>query len=85
MVYQNNEYSTYKFASVFNSVQNLNCGVFIVVDSNGQKTIFIWEYVLDDKRTTKSLKDTLKNAFCGQFPGVKTEDLLDPGCGRVHW
>ena len=40
MVYQKNEYSTYKFASVFNSVQNLNCGVFIVVDSNGQKTDF---------------------------------------------
>ncbi|MSR92014.1 ATP-binding protein [Inconstantimicrobium porci] len=79
MVYQNNEYSTYKFASVFNSVQNLNCGVFIVVDSNGQKTDFYMGVrSLDDKRTTKSLKDTLKNALCGQFPGVKTEDLLDP-------
>ena len=33
---------------------------------------------LDGKRTTKSLKDTLKNALSGQFPGVKTEDLLDP-------
>ena len=79
MVYQNNEYSTYKFASVFNAVQNLNCGVFIVVDSNGQKTDFYMGVrSLDDRRTTKSLKDTLKNALCGQFPGVKTEDLLDP-------
>ena len=33
---------------------------------------------LDDKRTTKSLKDTLKNALIGQFPGVKSVDLLDP-------
>ena len=32
---------------------------------------------LDDKRTTKSLKDTLRNALRGQFPGVKTVDLLD--------
>lgn len=79
MVYQNNEYSTYKFASVFNAVQNLNCGVFIVVDSNGQKTDFYMGVrSLDDKRTTKSLKDTLRNALIGQFPGVKTEDLLDP-------
>lgn len=79
MVYQNNEYSTYKFASVFNAVQNLNCGVFIVVDSNGQKTDFYMGVrSLDDKRTTKSLKDTLRNALSGQFPGVKTEDLLDP-------
>ncbi len=79
MVYQNNEYSTYKFASVFNAVQNLNCSVFIIVDSDGQKTDFYMGIrSLDDKRTTKSLKDTLKNALTGQFPGVKTEDLLDP-------
>ena len=38
MVYQSNEYSTYKFASVFNSLQNLNCGIFIIADSNGEKT-----------------------------------------------
>lgn len=78
MVYQKDEYSTYKFASVFNSVQNLNCGVFIVVDSDGQKTDFYMGVrSLDNVRTTKSLKDTLKNSLCGHFPGVKTRDLLD--------
>lgn len=78
MVYQKNEYATYKFASVFNAVQNLNCGVFIIVDSDGHKTDFYMGVrSLDNERTTKSLKDTLKNALCGQFPGVKTEDLLD--------
>ncbi len=79
MVYQKDEYSTYKFASVFNSVQNLNCGVFIIADSNGEKTDFYMGVrSLDDKRTTKSLKDTLRNALIGQFPGVKSVDLLDP-------
>lgn len=79
MVYQNDEYSTYKFASVFNAVQNLNCGVFIVADSDGRKTDFYMGVrSLDGKRTTKSLKDTLRNALTGQFPGVKTKDLLDP-------
>lgn len=79
MVYQKDEYSTYKFASVFNSVQNLNCGVFIIADSNGEKTDFYMGVrSLDDKRTTKSLKDTLRNALIGQFPGVKSSDLLDP-------
>jgi hypothetical protein len=78
MVYQNDEYSTYKFASVFNSVQSLNCGVFIIADSDGKKTDFYMGVRnLDEKRTTKSLKDTLRNALCGQFPGVKTVDLLD--------
>lgn len=79
MVYQNDEYSTYKFASVFNAVQNLNCGVFIVADSDGQKTDFYMGVrSFAGKRTTKSLKDTLRNALVGQFPGVKTKDLLDP-------
>lgn len=79
MVYQNYEYSTYKFASVFNSLQNLNCGIFIIADSDGQKTEFYMGVrSFDSKRTTKSLKDTLRNALCGQFPGVKTQDLLDP-------
>lgn len=79
MVYQSNEYSTYKFASVFNAVQNLNCGVFIVVDSDGSKTEFYMGVrSLDNTRTTKSLKDTLRNALLGQFPGVKTKDLMDP-------
>lgn len=78
MVYQKDEYSTYKFASVFNSVQNLNCGIFIIADSNGEKTDFYMGVrSLDDKRTTKSLKDTLRNALIGQFPGVKSVDLLD--------
>lgn len=79
MVYQKDEYSTYKFASVFSAVQNLNCGVFIIADSNGQQTDFYMGVrSLDDKRTTKSLKDTLRNALIGQFPGVKSVDLLDP-------
>lgn len=79
MVYQNDEYSTYKFASVFNAVQNLNCGVFIIADSDSKKTDFYMGVrSLDGKRTTKSLKDTLRNALTGQFPGVKTDDLLDP-------
>lgn len=79
MVYQSNEYSTYKFASVFNSLQNLHCGIFIIAHSDGNKTEFYMGVrSFDSKRTTKSLKDTLKNSLCGQFPGVKSKDLLDP-------
>ena len=78
MVYQKEEFSIYKFASVFNSVQNLNCGVFIIIDSNGSKNDFYMGVRSHDNlRTVKSLKDTLKNSLCGQFPGVRTEDLLD--------
>lgn len=79
MVYQRNEYSTYKFASVFNAVQGINCGVFIVADSNEEKTEFYMGVrSLDNKRTVASLKRTLENALRGQFPGVKTENRSDP-------
>lgn len=78
MVYQNDEYSTYKFASVYNSVQSLNCGVFIIIDSDGQKTDFyLGVRSYDNRHTTKSLKNTLQNALKGQFPGVETADLMD--------
>ena len=78
MVYQKNEYSTYKIASVLNAVQNLNCAVFIIMDSNGERTDFYMGVrSMDKKRTTSSLKETLKNALKGQFPGVKTQNLLD--------
>lgn len=78
MVYQKDEYSTYKFASVFNSVQHLNCGIFIVADCDGEKTDFYMGVrSFDSTRTVKSLKDTLRNALRGQFPGVKTSDLMD--------
>ena len=79
MVYQKDEYSTYKFASVFNSVQNLNCGVFIIANSDGQKTEFYMGVRnFHDERKTNSFEETLRNALKGQFPGVKTEGLSVP-------
>ncbi|MCL1987753.1 MAG: DUF87 domain-containing protein [Firmicutes bacterium] len=77
MIYQKDEYSTYKFASVFNSVQNLDCSVFIVVDSNkdGKTEFYMGVRALGSKHTTESLIETLHNALRGQFPGVKTKGL----------
>ena len=75
MVYEKDEFSAYKFASVFNSLANVNCTVFIIIDSNGQKTNFYVGIRGDDEeRTPTTIKDTLKKALCGQFPGVKIND-----------
>ncbi|NFF82621.1 ATP-binding protein [Clostridium botulinum] len=77
MVYEKDEYSTHKFASVFNALATTNCAVFIIIDSNGEKTDFYMGIrSLDSERTTNSLKDTLKNSMSGQFPGIKTQDYL---------
>lgn len=78
MVYEKNEFSTYKFASVFNALSTLNCAVFVVIDSDGQKTDFYMGIrSLCSDRTTDSLKETLEKSMKGQFPGIKTTALFD--------
>lgn len=80
MVYEKDEFSAYKFASVFNTLANVNCTVFIIINSNGQKTDFymgIRGY--DEERISSAIEDTLKKALNGQFPGIKIDDsyLID--------
>ena len=40
MIYEKDEYSTYKFASVYNSLISMKCAIFIIIDSDGEKTDF---------------------------------------------
>lgn len=75
MVYEKEEFATYKFASVFNSLATTESAIFIIIDSNGMKTDFYMGIrSLDSDRTTSSLKDTVENAMKGQFPGIKIKD-----------
>lgn len=84
MVYEKDEFSTYKFASVFNALSTSNCAVFIIVDSNGEKTDFYMGIrSLNSELSTVTLKDTLKKAMVGQFPGIKTEEYLDEDMHRL--
>ena len=77
MVYKKDEYATYKFASVLNSLSITDCSVFIIMQSDGEKTEFYMGVRSeDDNRNTSSLKETLENALKGQFPGIKTKDYL---------
>ena len=75
MVYEKEEFATYKFESVFNSLATTESAVFIIIDSDGIKTNFYMGVrSLDSDRTTSSLRDTVENAMKGQFPGIKTQD-----------
>ena len=75
MVYEKEEFATYKFASVFNSLATTESAVFVIVDSDGTKTDFYMGVrSLDSDRTTSSLRDTVENAMKGQFPGIKTQN-----------
>ena len=68
MVYEKDEYSTHKFSSVFNALSTMNCAVFIIIDSNGEKTDFYMGIrSLDSDRTTNwsyvNILDTKSQTF----------------------
>lgn len=76
MVYEKDEFASYKFASVFNSLTTTKSAIFVIIDSDGARTDFYMGVrSLDEDRTTSSLKNTLENAMSGQFPGIKTTDF----------
>ncbi|WP_373079051.1 ATP-binding protein [Fusobacterium varium] len=78
MVYEQDENSTYKFASVFNTLASSEGSVFIIVDSDGEKTDFYMGISsLNSNYATHSLKDRLENALIGQFPGIKIKDYYE--------
>lgn len=72
MVYEKEEFATYKFASVFNALAITDSAIFIIIDSDGVRTDFYMGVrSLDECRTISSLKNTVQNAMKGQFPGIK--------------
>lgn len=79
MVYHKGEPATDKFTTVFNTLSTFNASVFILMDSDGQKTDFYLGVRNNEndesplKRSTVTLGDTLKNTLIGHFPGVKIE------------
>ena len=76
MVYEKEEFAVYKFASVYNALSMTDSAVFLMIDSDGNKTDFYMGVrSCDEYRTTSSLKNTVENAMKGQFPGIKTENF----------
>jgi len=72
MVYQKGDLITDKFTTVFNTLSTYKASVFIILDSDGQKTNFYFGVRSNgDERSTVTLGDTLKNTLVGNFPGVK--------------
>ena len=80
MVYPKDEIATDKFNTVFNTLSTYNATVFIVMDSDGEKTDFYLgvrnnETNAEYKRSTVALGDTLRNTLIGHFPGVKISSI----------
>lgn len=79
MVYQKGESTTDKFTTVFNTLSTYNSSVYIIIDSDGNRTDFyigVRNNENDEqlKRSTVTLGDTLKNTLTGHFPGIKIQN-----------
>ncbi len=61
MVYEKEEFSTHKFASIFNTLSSIDATIFIIIDSDGEKTDFYMGIRSNDStRTTSSITKCLK-------------------------
>lgn len=84
IVYAKDEDATYKLSSVLNAGAVTESSVFILVDSNGLKVDFYMGIrSLNEKNSTKTSYDTLKNAMYGHFPGIKTENVLKDDIEKI--
>ena len=80
MVYPKDEIATDKFTTVFNTLSTYNASIFIILDSDGEKTDFYIGVRNNEKdpllkRSTVTLGDTMKNTLVGHFPGAKIENI----------
>ena len=76
MVCQKGEHFTSKLTTVFNTLYPFNASVFIVLDSDGNKTdLYLGirnnEENQNLKYSTVSIGDTLISTLTGHFPGIK--------------
>lgn len=75
MVYGKDECATDKFSSVFNALSNIKSTVFILIEGNGESTVFYMGVRSgEEERTIHSLKESLKKTLSGHFPGIRIHD-----------
>ena len=76
MVYNKDEASSYKFASIFNAVASTNSSLITIVDSNGKDTKFyLGIRILIENNSPTTSFEVLEKSIQGQFPGIKLDTL----------
>ena len=76
MVYEKNEFSMQKFSTVFNALTNLNCSVFLIIDSNGVKTDFyMGVHIMDNDRSIASIEKNIKRFISGSISRYKDTNI----------
>lgn len=84
LVYQENEFSVQKLATVFHALSNKPCTLVLLIKSDGQNNeVYLGVRSRDEKYSTSTMKHSLKTSLEGLFPGSQTEDLLIGDCVQM--
>ena len=78
LVYQENEFSPYKLASVFSTLKNKPCTLSLLIKSDGiTNELYLGVRSLDKKYSSGTMRTTLESTLIGQFPGSHIEKCTD--------
>ena len=77
LVYQEDEFSVHKLATVFNALSNKPCTLVLMIQSDGQTNDFYLGVRSRDRRfSSGTMRQLLEQSLLGLFPGSKTDDYF---------
>lgn len=77
LVYQENEFSVHKLATVFNALSNKPCTLVLMIQSDGKTNNFYLGVRPRGNSSAKTMRDLLKRGLYGLFPGSCTKKCLN--------
>lgn len=76
LVYQEDEFSVHKLATMFNALSNKPCTLVLMIQSDGTTNNFYLGVRSRGNSSTGTMKQLLEQSLLGQFPGSDTEEYL---------
>lgn len=79
LVYQEDESSVHKLATIFNALLDKPCTLVLMIQSDGQTNDFYLGVRSRDKQhfSSGTMRQLLEQSLLGLFPGSKTEDYIN--------
>ena len=75
MVYQENEFSVYKLATVFRAMSNKPCTIVLMINNDGEKNNFyLGVRPLNNCHSSGTMRQMLKQNLLALFPGSKVDE-----------
>lgn len=78
LVYQEDEFSVHKLATIFNALSNKPCTLVLMIQSDGQtNNFYLGVRSRDNRFSGGTMRQLLEQSLLGLFPGSKTDDYFN--------